>query len=169
MNMSARRRMLEGAVSFASEPLYIYQSGDTDLKNCTHRSETFQSLVGATMNACEIDFDEKYFEILNSSHQNATNRIYYLYLDVTRYKKIIVKGINPNTSNDLGESRVGVFSSDGLKERDFTEETSQKIGLNLFESNTYEFDVEKLKGTQVLAFCNTSRYAEPQIYEIRME
>lgn len=168
MNMKTRRRMFESLSSF--EPLYIYQSGDTDFKNCTHRSETYEGLIpGTVYDVCSIAFGEECFEIENSAHQNATNRIYYLYLDVTRYKKIIVEGYNPNTSSDLGESRVGVFSSDGLKERDFTEETSKKIGWSFSEPNRYEFDVENLKETRVLAFCNTSRYAEPKIYEIRME
>ena len=162
--------MLEGAVSFASKPFYIYQSGDTSFKNCTHRSEKYNGLIpGTTYDACSIVFKEEYFTIENSVHQNATNRVYYFYMDVTNYKKIVVMGYNPSPSYELGETRVGVFSSYGLKEKDFTDETSKKIAWSFSEPDRYEFDVEDLNGTQVLAFCNSRRYVDLKIYEIRIE
>lgn len=163
--MEIRRRLLDSSLSWASEPLYIYQSGDESFKNCTHRSETYEGLLGTTYDACSISFDDSYFKVNPSSHQNATNTIYYFYLDVTRYKKIIVKAFAANT--DVSEARVGVFETDGLKSSSFNDENSVEIKQG-FSPKEYEFDVEDFKGTRVLAI-REKNFSAGMYYEIRME
>ena len=175
MNMSVRRRMLESAVSFASEPLYIYQSGDKSFKNCTHRAEKYKNLIGAEENAINIYFEDKYFGFTPSSHQNADDlSVYYLYLDVTRYKKIVVKALRI-TSGDIDKSvepRVGVFDSDGLKCSVFTDENSLEVTkhdiFGVSEPEELAFDVKEMKGTKILAF-SEENYRGGAYFEIRME
>lgn len=166
MNMKTRRRMLEVLFDFASEPLYIYKGGEEAFQNCTHRSETYQGLLGATYDVCSIRFNNDYFSIESSNHQNADDRIYYFYLDAARYKKVVVKVY---TTYMEGETRFGVFDHDGLKKNSFTEENSKAIGLWIDGPREFEFDITEAKGTKILAFCMSSNYCNPMIYEIRME
>ena len=175
MNMNTRRRMLEALSSFATEPLYIYQSGDTSFKNCTHRSETYEGLIpGAIYDAVTISFKDKYFGIVPSSHQNAHDTIYYFYLDVTRYRKIVVKALRTTSGEQdtMVDPRVGVFDSDGLKRSSFTDENSKEVTkhdiFGFVDPEELVFDVTELKGTKVLAF-KEYNWSAGAYYEIRME
>ena len=176
MNMIARRRMLESLSSFASEPLYIYRGGEV-IENCTHRSETFEGLIPGTIyDACDLYFGDDligdYFYLNASNHQNAFNKtVYYFYLDVTRYKKIILrcKESVKQDGTQRGAIRVGVFDRDGLLLSDFTEENSKEVPEVLLYPENIEFDVTNLKGKKVLAFGLEEIAGRPFVYELRME
>ena len=158
MNMIARRRMLESLSSFASEPLYIYRGGEV-IENCTHRSETFEGLIPGTIyDACDLYFGD---DLIGD----------YFYLDVTRYKKIILrcKESVKQDGTQRGAIRVGVFDRDGLLLSDFTEENSKEVPEVLLYPENIEFDVTNLKGKKVLAFGLEEIAGRPFVYELRME
>lgn len=140
MNFETRRRML--MASEKVERLYIYKQGNSGFENCTY--STYKSFLGDSM---KIEFNYSGYKSAALMKGSGTKGRVYFYIDVTKYKNIIIEGYHSTKGKDsdfFGFSE-NVDISTALKETQITTDKTNPMGI-------YEFDVSDKTGGIIFAY-----------------